>query len=27
MFSHGERSFSDPDGTGHDVLYGISIRF
>jgi opacity protein-like surface antigen len=27
MFSRGERSFSDPDGIGHDVLYGISVRF
>jgi hypothetical protein len=26
-FSRGERSSSDPDGTGHDVLYGISVRF
>jgi opacity protein-like surface antigen len=25
MFSRGERS--DPDGIGHDVLYGISVRF
>jgi opacity protein-like surface antigen len=27
MFSRGERSSSDPDGIGHDVLYGISVRF
>jgi hypothetical protein len=27
MFSRGERSSSDPDGTAHDVLYGISVRF
>jgi hypothetical protein len=27
MFSRGERSSSDPDGMGHDVLYGISVRF
>ena len=27
MFSRGERSFSDPDATGHEVLYGISVRF
>jgi len=27
MFSRGERSFSDPEGSGHDVLYGISVRF
>ena len=26
MFSGGARS-SDPDGIGHDVLYGISVRF
>ena len=26
-FSRGERSSSDPDGTGHDVLYGITVRF
>ena len=26
-FSRGERSSSDPDGIGHDVLYGISVRF
>ena len=27
MFSRGERSSSNPDGMGHDVLYGISVRF
>jgi opacity protein-like surface antigen len=27
VFSRGERSFSDPDVIGHDVLYGISVRF
>lgn len=27
VFSRGERSSSDPDGIGHDVLYGISVRF
>jgi hypothetical protein len=27
MFSRGDRSSSDPDGIGHDVLYGISVRF
>ena len=28
MFSRGERSSSsDPEGIGHDVLYGISVRF
>jgi hypothetical protein len=27
VFSRGERSSSDSDGTGHDVLYGISVRF
>jgi opacity protein-like surface antigen len=27
MFSRGERSASDPEGIGHDVLYGISVRF
>ena len=26
-FSRGERSSSDPEGMGHDVLYGISVRF
>ena len=27
VFSRGERSLSDPDATGHDFLYGISVRF
>jgi opacity protein-like surface antigen len=27
MFSRGDRSSSDPEGIGHDVLYGISVRF
>jgi len=26
MFPGGARS-SEPDGIGHDVLYGISVRF